>query len=109
MPIRDIAEVIGRHLDLPVVAIAPEDAAGHFGFLDGFPALDIPASSALTRELTGREPTHPAHGTAHRPVRDQVLARSWPGFPADRLAGLNALSMSAFLARRGAGTAPARS
>lgn len=56
--ILDIAEVIGRHHDLPVVAIAPEDAGGHFGFLDGFFAPDIPASSALTRELIGRQPTH---------------------------------------------------
>ena len=36
VPIRAIAEVIGRHLDLPVVAIAPEDAAEHFGWLAGF-------------------------------------------------------------------------
>ena len=36
VPIRDIAEVIGRHLDLPVVAISPEDAAAHFSWLAGF-------------------------------------------------------------------------
>jgi nucleoside-diphosphate-sugar epimerase len=59
VPIRDIAEVIGRHLSLPVVSIAPEDAAGHFSWMAGFLALDSPASSALTRELLGWEPTHP--------------------------------------------------
>ena len=59
VPIRDIAKVIGRHLNLPVVSIAPEDAAGHFTWLAGFLGLDSPASSALTRELLGWQPTHP--------------------------------------------------
>jgi nucleoside-diphosphate-sugar epimerase len=59
VPIRAIAEVIGRHLDLPVVAISPEDAAEHFGWLAGFLAADSPASSTLTRELLGWHPTHP--------------------------------------------------
>ncbi len=59
VPIRAIAEVIGRRLDLPVIAIAPEDAAEHFGWLAGFLAIDSPASSALTRELLGWQPTHP--------------------------------------------------
>jgi nucleoside-diphosphate-sugar epimerase len=55
VPTRDIAEVIGRHLDLPVAAVEPE----HFGWLGGFFAADIRASSALTRELLGWQPTHP--------------------------------------------------
>jgi nucleoside-diphosphate-sugar epimerase len=55
--IRDVAAVIGRHLDLPVVAISPEDAAEHFGWLAGFLAADSPASSALTRELLHWQPT----------------------------------------------------
>ena len=59
VPVRDIAEVIGRHLDLPVVSIAPEDAGEHFAWLAGFLAADSPASSALTRELLGWRPTHP--------------------------------------------------
>jgi nucleoside-diphosphate-sugar epimerase len=57
--VRDIAEVIGRHLNLPVVSIAPEDAGEHFAWLGAFVALDAPASSALTRELLGWQPTHP--------------------------------------------------
>ncbi len=57
VPIRDIAAVIGRHLDLPVVSIAPEDAGDHFAWLAGFLATDSPASSALTRELVGWQPT----------------------------------------------------
>ena len=59
VPIRAIAEVIGRHLDLPVVAISPADAGEHFSWLAGFLAADSPASSALTRELLGWQPTHP--------------------------------------------------
>jgi nucleoside-diphosphate-sugar epimerase len=59
VPIRDIAEVIGRHLDLTVVSISPEDAGEHFTWLAGFLAADSPASSALTRELLGWQPTHP--------------------------------------------------
>jgi nucleoside-diphosphate-sugar epimerase len=59
VPIREIAEVIGRHLDIPVVSIAPEDAGEHFSWLAGFLAADSPASSALTRELLGWQPTQP--------------------------------------------------
>jgi nucleoside-diphosphate-sugar epimerase len=56
---RDIAEAIGRHLDLPTAGIAAEDAAAHFSFLAGFAGLDNPTSSALTRELLGWTPSHP--------------------------------------------------
>jgi nucleoside-diphosphate-sugar epimerase len=59
VPIRDIAGVIGRHLDLPVVAISPEDAAEHFAWLARLLAADSPASSTMTRELLGWQPTHP--------------------------------------------------
>jgi nucleoside-diphosphate-sugar epimerase len=59
VPIRDIAEVIGKHLDVPVAPISAQDAGEHFGFLAGFLALDSPASSARTRELLGWRPKHP--------------------------------------------------
>jgi nucleoside-diphosphate-sugar epimerase len=59
VPIRAVADVIGRQLGLPVAAVAPEDAAGHFGWLGAFIGLDSPASSRLTRELMGWQPTHP--------------------------------------------------
>jgi nucleoside-diphosphate-sugar epimerase len=55
VPIRDIADVIGRHLNLPT-ASAP--AAG-FGFLGHILAVDQPASAALTRELLGWRPVQP--------------------------------------------------
>jgi nucleoside-diphosphate-sugar epimerase len=56
---RDIAEVIGRHLSLPVVAVSPADAAEYFAWLAAFVATDSPASGELTRELLGWQPTHP--------------------------------------------------
>jgi nucleoside-diphosphate-sugar epimerase len=59
VPIRAIAEVIGRHLDVPVVAVPADDASEHFGFLAGFLAADNPVSSTLTRELLGWQPVHP--------------------------------------------------
>jgi nucleoside-diphosphate-sugar epimerase len=59
VPIRAIAEVIGRHLDIPVVSVAPEDAGEHFGFLGGLLNLDSPASSTLTRDLVGWHPAQP--------------------------------------------------
>ena len=59
VPIREIAEAIGRHLSLPVVSIAPENAGEQFSWLAGFLALDSPASGALTQELMGWQPTQP--------------------------------------------------
>jgi nucleoside-diphosphate-sugar epimerase len=59
VPLRDIAEVIGHHLDVPLVSIAAEDAAPHFGWLAPFVGLDMPASSAITRQLLGWQPAQP--------------------------------------------------
>ncbi len=59
VPVREIAEVIGRHLDVPVVSVSTEDAEEHFTWLGGFLGLDAPASGAWSRKLLGWEPTHP--------------------------------------------------
>lgn len=56
---RDIAEVIGRGLKVPVVSMSPKEAAAHFGWLAMFAGLDAPASSKLTRERLGWRPTGP--------------------------------------------------
>jgi len=56
---RDIAEVIGRGLNVPIVSMTPEEAAGHFGWLAMFAGLDIVASSAQTQERLGWRPTGP--------------------------------------------------
>jgi nucleoside-diphosphate-sugar epimerase len=57
--LRDIAEAIGRGLKVPVVAMSPEEAATHFGWLGRFAGLNLTASSALTRERLGWHPTGP--------------------------------------------------
>ena len=59
VPIRAVAEVIGRHLDLPVASVAREDAGEHFSWLGALLGIDSPASSALTRELLGWQPVQP--------------------------------------------------
>ena len=60
MPFREIAEVIGRHLDVPVKSIAAEEAGEHFGDARAmFAQFDVPASSARTRERFGWQPTQP--------------------------------------------------
>ncbi len=67
VPLRDIAAVIGRHLNLPVVSISREEADAYFGsFLGAVAATDISAMrdtarlNAQTRELLGWQPMHPA-------------------------------------------------
>jgi nucleoside-diphosphate-sugar epimerase len=59
VPLRDIAEVIGRGLKVPVVSLSPEEAAAHFGWLGAFAGRDVPASSAQTQERLGWHPTGP--------------------------------------------------
>jgi nucleoside-diphosphate-sugar epimerase len=54
---RAIAETIGRHLGVPVTSVAPDNALDHFGWIGAFFALDIPASSSLTRQRLGWNPT----------------------------------------------------
>jgi len=59
VPLRQVAEVIGEHLELPVESITADAAPDHFGFLAAFLSADMPASSAITRRLLDWEPTGP--------------------------------------------------
>jgi nucleoside-diphosphate-sugar epimerase len=59
VPLRNIAEVIGRGLKVPVVSISPEEAGAHLGFLAMFAGLDLSASSAITQERLGWRPAGP--------------------------------------------------
>jgi nucleoside-diphosphate-sugar epimerase len=58
IPVREIAEVIGRHLDIPAVSVPADQAAAHFR---GFPfiTMDITMPSAPARQVFGWEPVHP--------------------------------------------------
>jgi nucleoside-diphosphate-sugar epimerase len=60
VPLREIAEAIGRGLRIPVVSKSPEEAAGHFGWLGFFAGTDGPASSALTQQRLGWRPMQKA-------------------------------------------------
>jgi nucleoside-diphosphate-sugar epimerase len=57
VPVRDIAEVIGRGLNVPVVSKSPKEAMEHFGWLGAFVGSDLPASSAQTQKQLGWRPT----------------------------------------------------
>jgi nucleoside-diphosphate-sugar epimerase len=59
VPFRDIAAAIGAHLNLPVTAISPEEAEGHFTWLAHFVSIDNPTSSAVTRKQLGWQPVQP--------------------------------------------------
>jgi nucleoside-diphosphate-sugar epimerase len=59
VPVREIAEVVGRGLKVPVVSMSPEEAAAHFGWLAMFAGLDFPASSTLTQRRLGWYPAGP--------------------------------------------------
>jgi nucleoside-diphosphate-sugar epimerase len=56
VPVREIAEAIGRQLDLPARSLPAEEFGGMFAYLL---RNDMPASSAITQELMGWKPTHP--------------------------------------------------
>lgn len=55
-----IAEAIGRSLNLPVDSVPPQDAEPHFGFVGGFFASTMTASSIATRQLLRWGPTGPS-------------------------------------------------
>ncbi|WP_310832212.1 SDR family oxidoreductase [Paenibacillus pedocola] len=65
IPLREIAGVIGRHLNVPAVSITTEEAADHFGFLGAIAALDLASlynteqASTVTRDLLGWKPVQP--------------------------------------------------
>jgi nucleoside-diphosphate-sugar epimerase len=59
VPVREIAEVIGRHLNVPVTSVPSATAVDHWGFVGHFFARDMHVSSALTRERFGWQPVRP--------------------------------------------------
>ncbi|MBU9610655.1 SDR family oxidoreductase [Burkholderia multivorans] len=59
IPMRDIAEAIGRALKVPVASLSVEEAPAHFGWLAAFAGHDLVASSEKTRKVLGWNPTGP--------------------------------------------------
>ncbi|WP_261527663.1 SDR family oxidoreductase [Burkholderia multivorans] len=59
IPMRDIAEAIGRALKVPVASLSAEEAPAHFGWLAAFAGHDLVASSEKTRKALGWNPTGP--------------------------------------------------
>ena len=72
VPLYAIAEVIGARLRLPVGSISPDAAAGYFGGLAGLAQMDLPASSALTRQRLDWTPTGPDLLSDLRALPDDV-------------------------------------
>jgi nucleoside-diphosphate-sugar epimerase len=59
VPIREVAEIFAAHLGVPAVSVTPEQAGEFVGFLGRFWGFDGPASTQITRDLLGWEPTRP--------------------------------------------------
>ncbi len=57
--VREVAEVIGRGLNVPVASLSPQEAMGHFGWLGPFAGMDLPASGVQTQAKLGWRPTGP--------------------------------------------------
>lgn len=57
--VKEIAAAIAHRFNIPLVSQTPEEAAAYFGWLAPFMSFDIPASSMLTRQRLGWNPTHP--------------------------------------------------
>ena len=57
VPFREIAGVIGRRLNVPVVSVSGDDVKAHFGWFEHFAQIDARSSSAKTRQSLGWQPT----------------------------------------------------
>jgi len=59
VPMRDIAEVIGQGLKVPVVSVSSEEVSAHFGWPAAFAGRHRPASGAITQKRLGWRPNGP--------------------------------------------------
>jgi nucleoside-diphosphate-sugar epimerase len=58
-PFREIATIIGRQLNVPVVSLSGDEIGAHFGWFAHFAQIDAPSSSAKTRQSLAWQPTEP--------------------------------------------------
>lgn len=78
VPVREIAEAIGRGLKLPTMSLFAERAGEHFGPLGLFAGLDLVASSALTQKWLDWRPTQTNlmddldHARDFEPEKDEI-------------------------------------
>lgn len=70
--VRAIAEAIGKQLNIPVVSVAPEAAAEHFGWFAHMAAIDCPASSQWTQEQLN---WYPAHSTLIADIENGIYTK----------------------------------
>jgi nucleoside-diphosphate-sugar epimerase len=59
IPTREIAQIIGRYLNVPLVSKSREKAADHFGWITHFFGMDAAASSVQTQKQLGWRPNQP--------------------------------------------------
>lgn len=70
--VKSIAEAIGQQLGLPVMSIAPEAAAGHFGWFAQMAAIDCPASSEWTQQHLN---WHPSRSTLLEDIENGIYTK----------------------------------
>ncbi|MBN9482137.1 MAG: 3-beta hydroxysteroid dehydrogenase [Bacteroidetes bacterium 43-93] len=70
--VKSIAEAIGQQLGLPVISIAPEAAARHFGWFAQMAAIDCPASSEWTQKHLS---WHPVHQTLMEDIQTGIYTK----------------------------------
>jgi nucleoside-diphosphate-sugar epimerase len=85
VPVREIAEAIGKGLGVPVVSLSGEASAEHFGWLDRIAQMDVPASSYVTQDALGWQPRERAGFLA-----DLVISAKMGSSNPDKVAALDA-------------------
>ncbi len=58
IPVKQIAEIIGKRINVPAVSKSPAEASALLGFIGHVLGMDAPSSSALTQERLGWKPTN---------------------------------------------------